>query len=418
MVSKIWPQRDVYDEIIFTKTREKFRFNIVSVCPKLHSLFRDFIIFVLFKIFRLLPLQNKVVATSFDGLKYADNPRFIVEALHKKDSSIKIVWLRNRNVDFEVPGYVKKVVYSNYIRSIYEFATAKVWISSHWLNINAQKRKGQFYIETWHGGLGIKKLGFEFNKGMQIPEERINHTNKIVDLYISNSKHLTNVYRNAFKYKGKILECGYPKTDFLLQNNEGLKQKIHEKYGLSSNVKILMYAPTLRENFQRLFANVCKIPFDAIIKILEIRFGGKWVVCLRLHPSTASALGSGYSTVHNVVDVTDYQDMTELVAVADAFVSDYSSCIFDAAIREIPCFIYADDYDRYKATRGVYYEMDELPFSFARTTEELIENIENYNQKMFLEKWYAFMRKVCLYENGCASNDIIALICNWVNGDH
>ena len=382
----------------------------MSVCPGLHSLLRDFIIFVLFKIFRLLPLQNKVVATSFDGLKYADNPRFIVEALHKKDPSIKIVWLRNRNVDFEVPGYVKKVVYSNYIRSIYEFATAKVWISSHWLNLNAQKRKGQFYIETWHGGLGIKKLGFEFNKGMLVPEKRINHTNKIVDLYISNSKHLTNVYRNAFRYKGKILECGYPKTDFLLQNNEGLKQKILEKYGLPSNVKILMYAPTLRADYKRLYEGVREIPFDVVARTLEKKTGEKWVVFLRLHPWTAYALGSNCAEIPNAIDVTRYPEMVELAASCDAFISDYSSCIFDAAIREIPCFTYAEDYEGYRSTRGVYYEMNELPFPFAQNPDELIKNIENFNFAEYQKKWNTFKECVGLYETGHAADDVAELI--------
>lgn len=80
-----------------------------------------------------------------------------------------------------------------------------------------------------------------------------------------------------------------------------------------------------------------------------------------------------------IIDATNYPDMQELILAADAFISDYSSCIFDAALRNIPCFTFATDFEKYKGDRGVYYEMDELPFSYAKNNDELISNIKNFN---------------------------------------
>lgn len=94
--------------------------------------------------------------------------------------------------------------------------------------------------------------------------------------------------------------------------------------------------------------------------------------------------------------------------------SDYSSIIFDAALLDIPCFTFATDFDEYKADRGVYYEMDELPFPYARNNEELMQNIENYDHAAYLERWQAFKERMGLYEPGNASEVIANKIIEFV----
>ena len=110
------------------------------------------------------------------------------------------------------------------------------------------------------------------------------------------------------------------------------------------------------------------------------------------------------------MDVTDYNNMQELLCAADIVISDYSSCIFDAALREIPCFTYAKDFEKYKGTQGTYFEMEELPFPCARNNEELIDNIQNYNHKDYIRRWNEFKEKTGLVETGHATKLIAAKI--------
>ena len=49
---------------------------------------------------------------------------------------------------------------------------------------------------------------------------------------------------------------------------------------------------------------------------------------VRLHPNMRKK-GVRLPFAGDVEDVTDYPDIQELLAAADAVVSDYSSCIFD-----------------------------------------------------------------------------------------
>lgn len=71
------------------------------------------------------------------------------------------------------------------------------------------------------------------------------------------------------------------------------------------------------------------------------------------------------------LNATSIPDMWDLVIATDVMMSDYSSCVFDAAMRRIPCSIYAFDYDEYKQYRGVYYELEELPFPYAQNNDEM-----------------------------------------------
>lgn len=109
------------------------------------------------------------------------------------------------------------------------------------------------FIETWHGGLGIKKIQLDVASGPLKPWEikEIKNTSKLADLFISNSGFLTQVYRSAFNYKGKVWNCGYPKSDILLKANQSINlKKIRDFYNLEENIKIFLYAPTFRKSLK------------------------------------------------------------------------------------------------------------------------------------------------------------------------
>ena len=53
---------------------------------------RAYLSTALFYIFRIFPLQNKIVITTFRGKKYGDNSQYILEKLHEIDPKIRIIW--------------------------------------------------------------------------------------------------------------------------------------------------------------------------------------------------------------------------------------------------------------------------------------------------------------------------------------
>ena len=371
---------------------------------------------LLFKIFCIFPIRNKIIGNTMRGRKFGDNPQYVFEALHQLNPDIDFVWLVDKKFQVDLPSWVRPVYYNNVFKFLFEMATAKVYINSHIYGMGWRKRKGQLVIETFHGGLGIKKINFDVAHVRETPRlaKSIINTCNISDVFISQSEHLSTLYRRAFGYKGLIYKCGYPKNDKLIKGNPEIPVNVRNHFGISENDKIVLYAPTFRDSFEKngeMDFSVYGIDFARMKSAFEKKFGGTWTVMVKWHPILANyvkdrdvGLCKGY------LDATQYNDMQDLIIASDAVVSDYSSCIFDAALREIPCFTFATDFEEYKKDRGVYYEMDELPFPYAHNNDELEANILNFDQEDNSSKWAAFKERTGLFESGHAALDIACKI--------
>ena len=108
-------------------------------------------------IFRLLPVKKgRIVAENFFGKGYGDNPKYIYDEL-LINPELELVWLIKKNTDTEFPVGVN-VVKRGTLKELYYLATAQVWIDNSRKHYGIRKRKGQMYIQTWHGGIALKKI--------------------------------------------------------------------------------------------------------------------------------------------------------------------------------------------------------------------------------------------------------------------
>lgn len=377
----------------------------------------------LFYLLRIFPIKkNKVLACVSAGRRYDDNQKFIMEELHKLIPDLDIVWVKDPKYEYELPAWMRPVKWRSW-QWLYEYATAKIWTSNIGVPDYFAKRKGQMYVETFHGGLGIKKVrGDIIGEATAVRTKTIflKNASDMADVFISNSDHLSVIYRRAFKYHGPIWKCGYPKNDMLVQNNHEEGMKARKDLGILSDQKVLLYAPTWRLRFtqeKHIDMNVYDLDIQRLKKTLTNKFGGEWTMMIRFHPFLR-LYAKGYQEAHpDVMNVTDYQDMQRLLMATDVIISDYSSCIFDAAMRRIPCFTYATDFEQYKyEERGVYYEMEELPFPYAKNNDELEQNIKTFDIEDYLKKWDAFTVRMGLNETGHAAKDIAQKMADYLNG--
>ena len=380
-------------------------------------------VIILFYMLRVFPIKkNKVIVEVSGGQCYDDNQKYIIEELHKLCPDINVVWIKDPRYAYELPSWIRPVKWRSW-RWLYEYATAKIWTSNGMVPDYFVKRKEQLYVETWHGGLGIKKV-----IGDVIGECAADWTNTLflknasdmADVFISNSDHLSIIYRRAFKFHGPIWKCGYPKNDMLVQNNPEDAERARRELGIPKTCKVLLYAPTWRLRFtkeQHIDMKVYDLDMQRLKHVLTETFGGEWTMAIRFHPSLR-LYAKDYQEAHpEVKDVTDYQDMQRLLMATDVMVSDYSSCIFDAALRRIPCFTYATDFEQYKyEERGVYYEMEELPFPYAKNNDEMEENVKAFDIEDYLKKWDAFTVRMGLNETGHSAKDIAEKMADFLNG--
>ena len=121
----------------------------------------------------------------------------------------------------------------------------------------------------------------------------------------------------------------------------------------------------------------------------------------------------GNDASKGIIDVTLVDDMYELLAATDAFVSDYSSAAFDAALLRIPVFLYVDDLDDYVADRGkLLWNVEDIPFPMVKNNDEFRKAIERFEKKEYLKKLEQMFNSIGLVEDGMATNRVINLIKN------
>ena len=375
-------------------------------------LFRKILSFAFF--FRKIE-KSKIVFSNFHGNGFGGNGKAIVEELLKSSKDYDIVWMLNKKLmrNNNLPKKVRTVEIGS-LKSLYELTTAKIWVDNCRKTFYPYKRKKQFYIQTWHGGLGIKKIdGDAIESVGNYYVRAAKKDSKMADILISNSKHLTNIYNRAFWYSGEILECGYPQNDvfFVQERINKNKNKVKKYYGLKENIKILLYAPTFRVDYN---TNVYDMCYKKILEVLEKKDNEEWVIMIRLHPNIAK-FDDKIEHSRKVISATNYPDMEELVTGCDMLISDYSSCIFDGAMLKIPTFIYASDANEYMNERGTYFQLEELPFPLAKNTKALEKIIINFNQDEYENEVKKFNEKVGLKDDGNASKKVVNLIEKVIN---
>jgi CDP-glycerol glycerophosphotransferase (TagB/SpsB family) len=392
---------------------------------------------LLFIICRIFPVDKNLVSVcTFEGRGgFGCNPKYIVQELHKQKPECKIVWFVNdRNKAF--PEYVKKVPNHSVSRA-YWLSRSKVWIDNYRKPYGTRKRKGQYYINTWHSGMGFKTIGLLRGEAFSYMAYLVSKNDSdMIDDVVVDSDYCEKMFRKGLVYHGHFLKVGQPRCDILNNDRSEYMEQFRQKHHLPSDAKVVMYAPTFRECAQggkrQVFSEIWSIDFERLIRTLESRFGGQWYVCVRVHPQLAATFQEykNEKIQERMIDESRADDMYEILAGMDAFVTDYSSAAFDASETDMPVFIYADDIEQYVNDRGnllwnlsadterpiknnKYIEPDidaVLPFSVAKNNDELEDRILTFEEEKYRVALCEFRKKEQLVENHSAAEKIVEIM--------
>lgn len=345
-----------------------------QILKKVKSVFRK-----IWKLILRLPIfkinNKKIVFDNFNGKGFGCNPKYIATELIKENVDCDMVWLVN-DMNTEMPKEIRKVKYGSF-KSYYELATAKIWIDNVRNYKGIPKKKKQFYIQTWHASIGFKKCEADIEK--LLPEQYVKESKndgQITDLMISDSNFVTNVFKSAFWYNGKIEQIGLPRNDILNELPGKIKKKVYDYFKIEYSKKIVIYAPTFRKEEKE---DYIKFDYHKCCKILSEKFGGEFVLLIRLHPNDVEH-AKQIKEDEFVKNATLYPDIQELLAVSKVGITDYSSVAFDLAIVGKPVFLLCKDYENFiKKERDLFFDMKELPFSLNLIEEELYKSIQEFS---------------------------------------
>lgn len=348
--------------------------------------------------------RNKIFVMTFDN-SFSCNPKYIVKEILKSEEKFDIVWaVSNKGIPQGFPEEVRLVKRGS-PKMFREMATAKIWIDNAlncvWYGL--PKKDNQFYINTWHGSMGIKKLSGD-EKWMA----RASRLNSFTDVAVTNSSFEEEVFRNTFWKDTEFLKVGHPRNDILFDETEyeRIKKEIKALLSIPDGTKILLYAPTFRNSAD---TSCFDIDYEKLKESLEEKTHEKWAVLVRLHFKDRNAK-SEIQFNEWLKDASFIDDMQELLCCADAGITDYSSWAYDFILTGKPLFIYATDIDEYNTEKGFYYPLETTPFVISRNNDELVESILNFNAKIYKENVKKFLAEKGCYEDGKASEKILSKI--------
>lgn len=362
--------------------------------------------------------RKKIVFCCIEGTTgYTCNPKYIAEELIRRNSGYELVWLVN-DMSRKFPSEIR-VVHNTLFNRAYHLTTAKFWIDNSRKQLEVRKRKGQIYIQTWHAKLGFKPTcldrGASFSKIAYLISK---HDSDMIDYVLSNSKWYDDTLPTGMIYTGEAVRTGSPRCDILVSDRTEIRKKIREDFGLPDNAKILMYAPTFRggsqETDRKISPNSFFPDYQRLLRALEKRFGDSWHLFLRLHPQLVVRnldKGTSADKSERIYDISRIDDMYEILAGCDAFMTDYSSAAFDAAVMKIPIFLYAEDYKEYEKERGkLLWNLRELPFLLAENDKELERRIEHFDENAYREALDRLFEDTQMVEDGKAASHAADII--------
>ncbi|MFI2432581.1 CDP-glycerol glycerophosphotransferase family protein [Streptomyces sp. NPDC018693] len=288
-------------------------------------------------------------------------------------------------------------------------ATAKYLVN----NVNypnwVVKRPDAVHLQTHHG-TPLKRMGVD---QMEFPaaardldfQALLARVDKW-DYSISANSHTTRMWQRAYPSRFISLDHGYPRNDVFYTATAADIRAVRDRLGISPAHRAILYAPTHRD-----YESGWTPRLD--LAALADRLGENTVLLVRGHyfyDSAPSPLTTTLRRTGRIIDVSAYDPVEDLCLAADALVTDYSSIMFDYANLDRPIVVYADDWETYRSTRGVYFDlMAEPPGPVARTQRELTEILatEAWQDESATKARAAFRRRFCEYDDGRAAERVV-----------
>ncbi|MFC7527952.1 CDP-glycerol glycerophosphotransferase family protein [Actinoplanes sp. GCM10030250] len=356
---------------------------------------------------RKTPLRDVVLYNSFTGRQYSDSPRAVHEELVARGLPLGHLWVITDG-QAAVPESAKAVALWRH--EWYEaLATSRYIVTNQHLPGWFERRPGQVVIQTWHG-TPLKRIGFDI-EDLQFADkqyfEKLEAEAQNWSHLVSPNRFSTPILRRAFRYKGEMLEIGYPRNDVLFAEGaerDAIVADVRGRIGLPDGKKVVLYAPTWRDD-EFYAGGQYKITMMLDLEAARERLGDDHVLLIRRHPNVVDEIrGAGNGFVY---DVSTYPDMADLLAITDVLITDYSSVMFDFASTGRPMVFFTYDLENYRDNlRGFYFDFEaEAPGPLLATSGEVIDAIRDADQvrEQYATQYKAFTERASDLDDGHAA---------------
>ncbi|NEA11263.1 CDP-glycerol:glycerophosphate glycerophosphotransferase, partial [Streptomyces sp. SID10692] len=364
---------------------------------------------------RLPVRRGSVVFESHMGTCYGDSPRALYEEIRRRGPKLRATW----SYDPSPAGFPDdaRLVRRWSWRYLWALARAEYWVDNQGFPQHLRKPRHTTYLQTWHGS-AYKRMGFDETRVrlQNAPQrERLQQAVDRFDHFLVRSEHDVATLARAYRIpEERLLRTGYPRNDALIAERDRSEAEgrlprppLAAALGLDDHRRTVLYAPTFRggpgkQRRSRLLLDV---------REFAERFGDTHTLLVRSHYLESARLP--VCPPGTVVDVSRHHDTSELLAITDVLVTDYSSIMFDFALLDRPVVLFAPDLDAYAAERGSYFDLREkAPGPVTATQEELFGVLAELKKSdaRWAGQRHAFVREFGPYDRGDAARRTVAAV--------
>ncbi len=220
---------------------------------------------------------------------------------------------------------------------------------------SCRKRMETKVIQLWHACGSYKKFGYDASD--DIPENYHGaNVYRNASLVTVSGEAAVGPFTSAMKLEDGIVRAmGVSRTDLYHSEKwkSGCVEHFYREYPEAKGKKVVLWAPTFRGNAGK----PVEIPLD--IEALKASLGPDYYVLVKLHP-------------HMKRNETCCSIPTEeLYPVVDVLIADYSSLIYEYLMFGKRAVLYVPDLEQYRAERGFYMDITEIPAEIIREEAEL-----------------------------------------------
>ncbi|WP_440580003.1 bifunctional glycosyltransferase/CDP-glycerol:glycerophosphate glycerophosphotransferase [Streptomyces sp. PT19] len=346
-----------------------------------------------------------VVYCAYWGRGYTCNPAAIHAKARELAPHLRSVFLVEADQAHTVPKDVDHAVIGS--RRYWEvLARATYLVNNANFAEGVVKRPGSVHLQTQHG-TPLKTMGVDQSTYPVVAAASGSFTKLLGrvdrwDYNLSANRHSTRMWERAYPGSYEQLEYGYPRNDVYCTATAEDVARVRRALGVPEGSTAVLYAPTHRDWEAGFGAGA--LDLEAFCEAA----GEDLVVLLRAHYFYDR--GGRSAPSGRVIDVTAHRSAEDVCLAADALVTDYSSIMFDYANLDRPIVVYADDWEVYRETRGVYFDlMAAPPGPVARTPEELARIFRDGSwagpESTALRA--AFRERFCEFDDGRAAERVV-----------
>lgn len=320
--------------------------------------------------------ENKIAFISRQSETPSTDFRYLINEIKTNYPQYQVVVLC-KMIPSSFGGKIKYV--GEMFRQMKALATSKVVVLDGYCILASmlKHKKDLKIIQIWHALGAFKKFGKsvldkEGGKSSKTASAFKMHNN--YSYIAASGDECVPFFAQAFGQPvSKFIPIGIPRMDYLTdpQENERVRGNVLRKYPqLANGRKNILYAPTFRDTQQDkdVLANATE---ELVNKVNYSDFN----LIVKHHVVDSNKEQIYTDSRMNKAEGENFTAM-DFMCVADYVVTDYSSVIYEALLKDLPIYIYCFDSDKYIDERGFYIDFwTDIPALYSKNAKGICDFI-------------------------------------------